>query len=88
MTVYVDEAIFPYRNDLYCHMWSADEDELHYMAIRLKLKRSWFQRKHGFNHYDLSSGKRMQAIKLGCEAISCQEMVILKNEANKTVNDI
>lgn len=66
--VFVDEPIFPYRNDLYCHLFSEDLAALHQMARRLGLKREWFQEppKASWYHYDISKGKRKLALKIGC----------------------
>lgn len=76
MTIYVDEAVWPYRGTLYCHMMTDGPiQELHNFAARLDLKRSWFQNKPGHPHYDLSKNKRQQAIRLGAQAVSGVEMV-------------
>lgn len=46
-------------------MYADNIDELHMMATRLGLKRTWFQTKSRLPHYDLTVGKRVQAIKMG-----------------------
>lgn len=72
----VDEAIWPYRGSLYCHMMTDGElQELHDFAARLGLRRSWFQNKPGHPHYDLSQGKRLQAIRLGATPVTSEELV-------------
>jgi hypothetical protein len=50
-----------------CHMMADTDEELHAMANKLKLKRSWHQAcpPHSISHYDLTKGKRWQAIKHG-----------------------
>lgn len=76
MTVYVDEAKWPYRGTFYCHMMTdGNLEELHAMAGRLGLKRGWFQNKASGPHYDLSQNKRWQAIRLGAVAVSSREML-------------
>ena len=80
MSVYVD-AIGPvvmnknWRWPTACHMIADTEDELHDMALRLRLKHSWCQKKNNnIPHYDLTENKRKQAVKLGCIEIGLQEM--------------
>lgn len=79
MSVYVD--------DCFCHgdnwgkwqggghMQADTLDELHSMADRLGLKRSWFQRgrRAALDHYDLTRGKREQALRLGAVAESFED---------------
>ena len=74
MTVYVDEAVIPFRGDLYAHMLASDLDELHRLAARIGLRRSWFQNHGTFPHYDVSSGKRYQAIAAGAVPIGMGEI--------------
>lgn len=80
MAILVDEAIWPYRGALYCHMISdlpgqAGIDELHTFAARLGLKRSWFQDKPRWPHYDLSKNMRRLAIRYGAQSVTAREMV-------------
>lgn len=67
MAVYVDQPIFPFGRMMMCHMWADSLDELHAMADRLGLRRSWFQQppKASWEHYDVSKGVRAKAITLG-----------------------
>lgn len=53
------------RGHQWCHMWADTEEELHVMADKLKLKRSWFQAKPFLAHYDLTPGRREAAIRAG-----------------------
>jgi len=39
--------------------------DLHQFAVRLRLKHSWFQANKTMPHYDLSEGKRAEAVRLG-----------------------
>jgi hypothetical protein len=70
MTVYVDDAIHPWRGRLWAHLFSTDLDELHAFARRLGLSRSWFQLppKASWPHYDVVEGRRFQALRLGAVA--------------------
>jgi len=47
-----------------CHLLADTEEELHEMACKLKLKRSWFQDKN-VPHYDLTKTKRAKAVCFG-----------------------
>jgi hypothetical protein len=67
MAVYVDQAEWPFRGQLYCHMVADTLWELHDMARRLGLRPEWFQcpPRASRPHYDLAPSKRAQAIRLG-----------------------
>lgn len=75
MTVWVDAARIPYGRMLMNHMIADDLEELHEMARKLGLKRSWFQDKPGRPHYDISWGKRERAIALGAKPVSSVDLV-------------
>ncbi len=72
MTVYVDALMHngwqmhgrPVQS---CHMFSdtEDRDELHAIAQAIGLKRAWFRNSGRTPHYDLTPGKRAQAIAVG-----------------------
>ncbi len=63
------------RHKSWSHMVSTvGVDELHAMADRLGLKRSWFQT-GSFNHYDITPPKRLMAIRFG--AVSVDSRLIL-----------
>ena len=58
------------------HMQADTVEELHAMADRLGLRRSWFQSKPGRpwrDHYDLTSERRDLAIALGAIQITWRE---------------
>ncbi len=63
-----------WKHNLACHMVSDtfDLDELHAFAERLKLKRSWFQKGKRLPYYDLTVGKRKQAVSLGAVEVDRQ----------------
>lgn len=51
---------------LWCHMWcDGNEEELHELALKIGLKKKYFQKHRIFNHYDLIPSKRLRAIKCG-----------------------
>lgn len=78
MSVYVDQEKNQYRHMIMSHMVADTLDELHAMAQRLGLKRSWFQvSRSGMPHYDICQTKREQAIRLGAVEIDRRKMVEL-----------
>lgn len=48
-----------------CHMFADSEPELHELAGKIGLKRSWFQQHRKLPHYDLAASKRELAVKAG-----------------------
>ena len=74
MTVYIDEIRqYPKK---WSHMWSDDLDELHAMADRIGLKRSWFQTGNiRFLHYDVVPSKRALALKHGAEFMRLEHWI-------------
>ncbi|ASN83392.1 DUF4031 domain-containing protein [Deinococcus ficus] len=84
MTVYVDE-IKDYQgavgghvgrvNQRWCHLTADTLDELHAMAAKIGLKRSWFQSSHLLHHchYDLTPGKRAAAVRAGAVEVKAMD---------------
>jgi hypothetical protein len=81
-TVYVDRLQLAVARDaatfragrrhrhMWCHMWSDDIDALHALAAAVGMKRTWFQDKPGFPHYDLVPTRRTAALRLGAVEMS------------------
>ncbi len=76
MSVYVDDLFdarpfnsptWPYAQA--CHLTADTLPELHAFARKLGLKRTWFQDYRPHQHYDLTAGKRGQAVGLGAVEI-------------------
>jgi hypothetical protein len=60
------------RHKKWSHMVSTvSPEELHAMADKLGLKRSWFQ-SGSFDHYDITPPKRALALKLGAVGVSAR----------------
>lgn len=85
MAVYVD-ALMSYADKQiadaakrhgrqWCHLIGDDVEELHRFAQSIGLRRSWFQGNSSMPHYDLTPGKRQQAIKKGAIEIDRDEFV-------------
>ena len=89
MTIYVDSSFIqakvgPYKSR-WCHLFSdsLDPEELHEFIEKLGLKRRYFQHtenKPEFDHYDVTLGKRKQAIRLGAIPINCIRAVEIWRE--------
>ena len=62
--IYVDDYEGRYRNMVMCHMLADSLEELHEFALKLGMKREWFQ-DGSAPHYDLSKTRRALALKLG-----------------------
>ena len=79
MAVYVDQLRKANRKWCngefrYCHMFADTEDELHLLAYKIGLKRSWFQTKR-YPHYDLTPSKRKLAIMNGAVEMSTKAII-------------
>lgn len=88
MTVYVDEPrdysdiarLRGLRHTVWAHLTADTEDELHAFAARIGLRRAWFQSAGSPKfHYDVTVGKRAQALAAGAKAIDWHEMGALVN---------
>lgn len=86
MSVYVD-ALFDVRPEMVtgrwpykqaCHMTADTHEELEAMARQLRLQPQWIQhRGRPTEHYDLTPGKRAQAMRLGAREVTITESVLL-----------
>ena len=78
MGVYVDDAIWPWRGELWCHLVADTDDELAAFAERLGLQTRWLQHKPArpwLDHYDLPDYAREQALELGAAPVGRSELV-------------
>lgn len=84
MSVYVD-PLLPcilnknWKYNYSCHLVADTITELHEFAMWLGLKPSWFQNKT-IPHYDLTSNKRKQAVKLGAVEIDKKQFAKFKKQ--------
>ena len=70
MSVYVDDAVMPWRGQHWAHLMADTLEELHSMAARLGIPRRALQDKRSGVHYDVTVEMREQALQLGAIAIS------------------
>lgn len=77
MSVYVDDhrSPLPGRFQGWSHLAADSVEELHALAAKIGLKRSWFQPHGLMNHYDVSESKRRQAIRAGAVAVTARDLV-------------
>ncbi len=79
MSVYVDPMAGCLPNSKWkwrknCHLFADSDEELQDFAQKLGLKRSWHQDHTALSHYDLTEGKRKQAVRLGAIEVSSRQM--------------
>ena len=89
--VYVDDFRIPARvgrlSARWSHLQADTEDELHAFAVKLGLKRSWYQvsRRPEACHYDVTDSMRDKAIALGAVAETMREGVLRRKRAREAV---
>ena len=89
MSVYVDPMSGCVPNSKWrwrrnCHLFADSLEELHAFAQKLSLKRSWFQDHARLPHYDLTEGKRHQAIRLGVVEVTSRQMALFMKSGSVT----
>lgn len=67
----------------WCHLWChpdtpAEREKLHAIAEAIGLRRSYFQDRDGFPHYDLVPGKRRMALQSGAVFKDLREWIAEK----------
>jgi hypothetical protein len=88
MSVYVDMLIdYGWKYGPSCHLLADTEEELHEMAAKIGMKRSWFQKggKAEMPHYDLVASRSKKAVALGAIEINRKQLCeMLDNHRLKT----
>ena len=61
----------------WCHLVAEGNDleSLHAFASRIGCRRSWFQDRPGFPHYDLTPGHRAVAVREGAVDIKLRDLI-------------
>lgn len=70
-----------------CHLFADTLEELHEMASKLGLKRSWFQNSVNLAHYDIVGSKRELAVKYGAKELTMREAVFKWKELRGGSNE-
>ncbi|MDD4888302.1 MAG: DUF4031 domain-containing protein [Phycisphaerae bacterium] len=77
-------AVARRNGGLWCHLVADSIEELHAMADKLVVRRTWFQDR-SLRHYDLTAGKRREAIRRGAveldEEAACETFKRLRKAA-------
>lgn len=93
MSVYVDEARYPFGRMVMCHMIADTPAELHLMADRIGVARKWYQVADGphrasFPHYDIAKVKRAKAVTLGAVELLDRKAYVQKmREIRRRISD-
>lgn len=93
MTIYVDGLedwgwIIRGRRVESCHMFTNDAslEELHAFAVRIGMKRAWFQPHKVAPHYDLTKPRRDLAVSLGAIQVGRHDASRIWRERRKLVS--
>lgn len=76
----MDEAVWPWRGRLWCHLLADSTAELDAFAAGLELRPGWRQCRPGRpwrDHYDIPEAVRAQAIAPGAIALDRRQLVDL-----------
>ncbi|MEE4156199.1 DUF4031 domain-containing protein [Pseudomonas viridiflava] len=75
MAVYVDAEGIKWRGREWSHLVADSLDELHAFADKLGLRRSWFQSKTLYPHYDVTKSVRTRALAMGAHGADREKIV-------------
>ena len=88
MTVYVDDMRAPLGRMIMCHMVADTTAELLTMADLIGVQRRWLQSAGTFKeHFDISLGKRVEAIVAGAVEIEMHELGEILLRKRKEASD-
>ena len=84
MPVYLDPMIDWKRRigragPRWCHMIADTLEELHAMADRIGLRRTWFQGRASMPHYDIGSD-RIRALAIAEGAVECDQATFIAHK--------
>ena len=76
--IYVDDMLRQFGGCLMSHMMADTDDELHALATRIGLKRSWWQPpSKGGSHYDISQTMKAKAIQHGAVSVTQRQLAAM-----------
>lgn len=85
MSVYVDDMEAPFRGMIMCHMIADTTDELLAMADRIGVLRRWIQYPGTWHeHFDISKGKRAEAVRNGAVQITWRQCAAMRVRLRET----
>jgi hypothetical protein len=94
MSVYVDDLkVWPNARGIFragsCHMAADTLDELHAMALKIGMRRAWFQPGRGRHpHYDLVKSRRDKAVALGAKEVSGRDLIMLWRAQREAASEV
>lgn len=81
MSVYVDDARYPYGRLMMCHMLADTSEELLTMADAIGVQRKWIQYPGtAREHFDICQSKRALAVKRGAIELTQRELARKRGE--------
>lgn len=87
MAVYVDNECIAWKGREWCHLVADTLVELHNFAQQLGLRRTWFQDRASYPHYDVTTAVRARALGMGAEQADRVQLMVccrkLKAELNR-----
>ena len=83
MPVYIDKANLKFRNMIMCHMIADTEQELHDMALKIGMKKEWYQKNASFPHYDVCLMRKKVALSNGAIEVDRRTLVYKMREIRK-----
>lgn len=79
--IYVDAAIYRWRGQVWCHVFSPDIPALHRFMQQLGARREWFQdpdtMRVSWPHYDAPEKRRAAALEAGAIALDRHQTVVM-----------
>lgn len=88
MAVYVDEARHPFGRMMMCHMMADTTEELLAMADRIGVAKKWIQKAGTiYEHFDISKGKRAEAIAAGALEVTSRDLGLLMQRKRATLKE-
>lgn len=76
MSVYVDEARWPFGRMVMCHMIADSSEEIIAMADRIGVARRWIQKRgQPGEHFDICKSKRAAAVRAGAIELDDREFI-------------
>lgn len=90
MSVYVDVLRdWGWRLGPSCHLIADTNEELHEFALKIGMKREWFQKSSSGPHYDLVRSRRIKAVQLGAIELDDKKFhVILEKWREEAIKKI
>lgn len=82
MAIFIDHPRkYPWREGVWSHLWTDGPiEELHAFARRIGMKRSWFQDRPRWPHYDLTGHMPDRAIRAGAKLVTIREYMLGKDK--------